>query len=397
LATIAIASLTLAGCTPAVYECTDTIGCVDIAPGQPIHIAYALIVSGSNATLGIDSGNGAELAISEAGGELFGHPIQFDGEDDRCSAEGGQSAGLRLAADPTIVAVLGPSCSSAIQAAVPLLSRAGYTIISPSTASMDLTQARNENTWPGFHQLAPSDFVQGATSAKFAWEILGVKKAATIQDGSLEAEQRQQAFAEEFTRLGGEIMAKESIDPTQTDMSPVLISISTKEPDLIYLPIFIQPGSQIIKQVMETPGLENVYLIGADSLFSPDVMERTGETGVGLFISSPDNKTFDESYQTQFIPMYEGLFGSEPISIFHAYSYDAMNLILAAIRQVAVMDPDGSLHIGRQALRDTIYEIKDVKGLTGTLTCTPAGNCVDAQIAIYKYQNGIYPPDRVWP
>lgn len=389
--------MTLAACTPAVYECTDAIGCVDIAPGQPIHIAYALIISGSNATLGIDSRNGAELAISEAGGELLGHPIQFDGEDDRGSAEGGQAAGLRLAADPTIVAVLGPSCSSAIQAAVPLLSRSGYTIISPSTTSIDLTQVGNENTWTGFHQFAPSDFIQGATSAKFAWEILGIQKAASIQDGSLEAEHRQRAFTEEFTRLGGDITAQESIDPTQTDMSSVLISISTKEPGLIYLPIFIQAGSQIIKQVMETPGLENVYLMGADSMFSPDVMERSGETGDRLFISSPDNKTFDESYQTQFIPMYKDLFGSEPISIFHAYSYDAMNLILAAIRQVAVMDPDGTLHVGRQALRDTIYEIKDFKRLTGTLTCTPAYGCVDAQIAIYKYQNGKYPPERVWP
>ncbi|HLA99254.1 MAG TPA: hypothetical protein VJL34_12425, partial [Anaerolineales bacterium] len=48
---------------PAMFECTDPIGCVDIAPGDPIHIAWALVVAGPNSSLGVDSRNGAEVAI----------------------------------------------------------------------------------------------------------------------------------------------------------------------------------------------------------------------------------------------------------------------------------------------------------------------------------------------
>ncbi|MBP1703857.1 MAG: putative Branched-chain amino acid transporter, periplasmic amino acid-binding protein, partial [Chloroflexi bacterium] len=65
---------------PAEATCEDAIGCVEVAAGDPIHIAYAMVIAGPDATLGTDSRNGAEIAISDKGGTLLGHPIQFDGE-----------------------------------------------------------------------------------------------------------------------------------------------------------------------------------------------------------------------------------------------------------------------------------------------------------------------------
>lgn len=37
------------------YECTDPLGCVEVAEGDPIVLASALVVSGPNASLGLDS------------------------------------------------------------------------------------------------------------------------------------------------------------------------------------------------------------------------------------------------------------------------------------------------------------------------------------------------------
>jgi branched-chain amino acid transport system substrate-binding protein len=61
-----------------------------------------------------------------------------------------------------------------------------------------------------------------------------------------------------------------------------------------------------------------------------------------------------------------------------------MNIVLAAIEKVAVKDPDNTLHIGRQALRDAVAATKDFKGLTGNLTCDANGDCADPHIAIYQ-------------
>jgi branched-chain amino acid transport system substrate-binding protein len=395
---LVIASFVLAACGANAPECTDPLGCVTVAEGEPIHLAYAMVISGPDATLGTDSRNGAEIAVADKGGKLLGHDIKFDGEDDQCSAEGGQAAGTKLAADTSIIAVLGTSCSSAARVAMPLWSKAGFTVVSASNTAPDLTMAGNENQHAGYLRTAHNDTVQGAAAAKFAWEKLGVKKAATIHDGSIYADSLQQVFADEFKKLGGEITAQESVSPDQTDMSGVLTSIAAGAPELIYHPIFIQAGVQLILQGRQTPGLENVYQMGADGMFSPDVMNGAGDAVEGVFVSSPDFTQFGPDYEAKFKPTYMEKFGSEPVSIFHAHAYDAANMVMACIEKVAQGDKEGgTLVIGRQAMRDCMYSTKDFKGLTGNLTCSATGDCADPKIAVYEYHTGQYPPEKVWP
>ncbi len=399
LALLVVASMVLAACGggPA-YECTDPLGCVDVAPGEPIHIAYALVISGPDETLGVDSRNGIDVAIALKG-QVLGHDVRLTGEDEGCSAEGGQAAGTKLAADPTIVAVIGTSCSGAARVAVPLPTSdpANFVVISPSNTAPDLTLEGNENQHAGYFRTAHSDLVQGKAAAEFAFNELGVTQAATIHDGSLYAEKLQEVFADAFVELGGTITAQEAVDPNGTDFKTQLNNIAATSPEFIYYPIFIKAGSLITRQVKETAGLENVYLMGADGLFSPDTVEGAGEAVEGMFVSSPDLAAFGADYQAVFVPKYNELFGTDPISIFHAHAHDAAMLVFAAIEKAAVQDEDGTLHIPRQALRDAMYAIANFPALTGNLTCSPTGDCADPKIAVYEYHVGEYPPERIWP
>jgi branched-chain amino acid transport system substrate-binding protein len=115
----------------------------------------------------------------------------------------------------------------------------------------------NENQHPGYLRTAHSDAIQGKAAAEFAYNEMGFRKAATIHDGSIYAEQLQQVFADNFTALGGTITSQESVDPNQTDMAGVLTSIAAGAPEIIYHPIFIQAGTQIVRQARTTSGLEN--------------------------------------------------------------------------------------------------------------------------------------------
>ncbi|MFC1922294.1 branched-chain amino acid ABC transporter substrate-binding protein [Chloroflexota bacterium] len=416
LSLLVFASMVLAACAPAAteaptepdapdapaggettgdYECTDPLGCVEVGPDDPVHIAYALVLSTADESLGIDSRNGLEIAVDDKA-QILGHDINLTGEDDQCSAEGGQAAAAKLSADPSIVAVVGTSCSSAARVGVPLLSQAGLVIVSPSNTGVDLT-LEGENWYPGYGRTAHADSVQGPPAAKFAYEEKGARKVATIHDGSLYADQLQAEFSKAFEALGGEIVAREVVDPEQTDFKSVLTSIAASEPDFIYYPIFIKAGALITRQAQETTGLEGVTLMGADGMFSPDVTEGAGDAVEGLFISSPDLAAFGDEYAADFVPKYVEKFGEEPFSIFHAHSYDAFMLIAEAIEAAAVQLDDGSLVIPRQALRDAFYATKDHKGLTGNLTCSEHGDCADPVIAVYEYHAGEFPPERVWP
>jgi branched-chain amino acid transport system substrate-binding protein len=393
---VVVFMLALVGPAFAAPICSDPLGCVTIGPSDPIHIAYALVTTGPDASLGIDARNGVDIAIDDSGGKILGHNIKFDGQDDGCSTAGGLAAGTALAADPSIVAVIGTSCSSAASAAMPLLSAAGFVMVSPSNTRLDLTELGNPNNYPGYLRTAINDKVQGATAAQFAWEFLGITTAATIRDGSLYAYYVQQVFADEFKNLGGTITAQNVIAPDQTDMSTVLTSIAAGAPELLYFPVFMPAGGYIISQARATAGLESVYLMGADGLWTEDVVTVTGEDVEGFMVTSPDLSKFSAAYTTTFLPAYRARFG-DPISIVHAHAYDAFMLIKAAIQKVAVVDPDGTIQIGRQALRDAMYGTKNFPGLTGNLTCSATGDCADPHIAVYKYHTGQFPPVYIWP
>ena len=389
----------LAACTPAAppteapaaaapaaaaFVCTDKIGCVDIAKGKPVHIAYAMVVVGPDATLGIDSMRGVEIAIDDKNKMLLGHPIELTGEDTGCNPEGGQAAAQKLAADKTIVAVVGTSCSSEARVAAPILTDAGLTLISASNTAPDLTSAAKHVA--GYMRTAHNDEIQGAVAAEFAYYGKGITRAATIHDGSLYAQSLQAVFAKRFLELGGEIVAQEAVGPTDTDMRPVLTTIASAKPELIYFPIFTASGGFVTSQSKEVPGLEKVKLMGADGIFSPDFLKAAGAAALGMYHSSPDFSAFAEGYAA-FLEKHQAKYGEKPLSAFHAHGYDAANIIFAAIEKVGVQDADGTLHIGRQALRDAMFATKDFKGITGTLTCTPTGDCSDPKIAIYQMAN----------
>jgi len=386
--------LTACGSAAPAYTCTDSIGCVKLAPTDPLHIAYLLVVSGANAALGIDSRNGAEIAIDDVGGKLLNHTIKFDGQDGGCSADGGQAAGTKLASDPTIVAVLGTSCSSEARSAEPLLSKAGFVTISSSNTAPDLTDPTNPNHYPGYFRTAHNDKVQGAAAADFVYNTLGFKTAATIHDGSLYASSLVGVFADNFKKDGGTISTATSVDPNATDMSSVLASIATGKPQLIYFPIFLPAGAFIIDQARTTPGLEQTVLMGADGLYSPDVMKTAGAAVEGFDVSSPlvQGPAYDA-----FVVKYKAKFGELPINIFHAHAYDAMNIIFQAIQKVAVQQPDGTVYIPRQGLRDAVAATANFQGLTGVLTCNPDGDCANPIIGVYTYHAGQYPPQLIWP
>src|SRR5687767_3875044 len=63
----------------------DEFGCVEVAEGDPISIGTLLVISGENASLGQDSQNGAVLAMDfrDTPGEIAGHPVEFNHQDDR--------------------------------------------------------------------------------------------------------------------------------------------------------------------------------------------------------------------------------------------------------------------------------------------------------------------------
>ena len=85
LAVLVIASMALAACgASGPAECTDSIGCVEYGPDDPIRIASALVITGPDSQLGLDSQYGVEIAI-DMRGPVDGHSVELQAEDDGCN------------------------------------------------------------------------------------------------------------------------------------------------------------------------------------------------------------------------------------------------------------------------------------------------------------------------
>ena len=360
----------------------DPKGEVVLRPGEPIHIAYWVVISGPNTSLGTDVVRGIEIAMDDFGGQVKGFPIKLSGQDAGCSAEGGQAAATKLAADPTIVAAIGSTCSSAAKPGVPILWKAGIPSVSPSNTAPFLTDPNRGEGYGGYARTCHNDKIQGAIAAEFAFKQKGLKKAATIHDGSVYAEQLAQVFAATFKKLGGTVTSMEAISPNDTDMRPVLTKIATGKPDIIYYPIFIAEGGFITRQSKEISGLEKTVLFGADGMFSPDFYKAAGMSAVGMYHSSPDFAAFAGGYQT-FLKTHMKKYGEKPIAPFHGHAYDATMMILKAIDKAAVKK-GGNLVINRKAVRDALLATSNMQGLTGMINCDQYGDCADPKIAIYQ-------------
>lgn len=376
---------------PQVQIPSDPIGVLEVKPGEPIVLAWMLTVSGGTAQLGEDSKRGIEIAIDDLGGQLLGHKIELTGEDSGCNPEGGQAAATRLAANPRIVAIVGSSCSSEARVGAPIIDQAGLVMVSPSVTAPDLTDPAKHVE--GFLRTAHNDKVQGRVAAEFVMKQLGLKRVATIHDGSIYTEALANAFADNVRQHGGEVVAQEAVSPDDTDMRPVLTRIATQQPELIYYPIFNPAGSFITLQAKEISGLENTKLMSAGALLVPQTVENAKQAAVGLFLSGPDLTVLGPKYQ-EFVAKYEKKYGTMPVAGYHAHAYDAAMMIFEAIKKVAVQGPDGTLYIPRKALREALYQTRDFAGLTGTLTCDPNGECADPKIAVYE----VYSADTAgWP
>lgn len=392
---------------PAAYVCDDPLGCVEVEAGDPIQIRGMFVLSGPNESLGVDSRNGVEIALDDYG-VVLGHAVEFTAEDETCSADGGQAAASKIAADASVVGVIGTSCSSAAEAAIPILTEAGMVLISSSNTAPGLTAKDRPATFAGYLRTAHNDKFQGKVAADFAYTEKGLTTAATIHDGSPYAEQLQAVFAEVFTALGGTITSQEAINVGDTDMKPVLTKIAADAPALIYYPIFVAEGGFITAQAQDVTGLENTVMMGADGLFAQDFVQAAGPAAAGMFLTGP---FVASSEYDAFLVKHTEKFGGVPPSGFHAHAYDAATMLLTAISGVAVKGDDGGLHVPRQALRDALYGTSGFKGLTGTLTCQSAeddypGDCATGEaLAVFELTEAIatdptaignWPPPVAW-
>ncbi len=367
-------------------RCTDPLGCAEYGPGDPIVIGAALALSGGLADLGTGELQGTQLAVLQRG-DLFGRPLAVAAEDAQCGPDGGAAAATALVGDPAVVSVVGTTCSGSAFQAAPIITAAGYSMVSPSNTAPGLTDPGTHEA--GYLRVAYNDLIQAQAMGEFARAQLDASTAAIIRQDDPYGQALSGQFAETFTGLGGVVLAEEVLDTGNPNVETAVADvIAAGSPDLIYLLAFEPEGSQVVIAIRNQPDLDASLIASSDAVISVGFLTGAGTAAEGVYataVAPPSGPAYDS-----FAAAYESEFGEPPASVFDAYAFDATNMILDAVADVG-SEHGRTLIVGRQQLRDTLFATSALQGVTGAITCSPYGDCAAPQaVQLWQVTNGAF-------
>lgn len=338
-------------------------------------------LTGAAATYGNAVVNGADLAVKEinAAGGINGYMIEFKGEDDEHDPEKCVNAynslkdwGMQMLVGAT---TSGPSIAVSAETAADNMFQ-----ITPSGSAVECVA--NDNVF----RVCFADPDQGAASAKYIGEHELAKNVAIIYDSSTEYSSGiRESFIKESGNYGITVVADEAFTAdSNTDFSVQLDKAKEAGAELVFLPIYYQEASVILKQASDKEFAPIFFgCDGMDGILSVENFDTS--LAEDLMLLTPFSTT--EEGSKQFTADYVAAYGVDP-NQFAADSYDAVYAIKAAAEK-AGLTPDMSVSDMCEAMKVAMTEIT-IDGLTGSdMTWNAAGEPNKAPKAV-KIINGVY-------
>lgn len=343
--------------------------------------------TGATAIYGTAVKNGAQIAVDEinAAGGINGKQIEYRFEDDQNDAEKAVNAYNTLK-DWGMQMLVGTTTTA------PCIAVAGKTAsdnvfqITPSASSPSVLSSGNGNVF----QVCFTDPNQGVASAQYIAENKLATKIGIIYDSSdVYSSGIEDKFEAEAKTQGLNIVSKAAFTAdSKTDFGTQLQKAKDAGADLLFLPIYYQEASIILKQA-DTMGYKPKFfgVDGMDGILTVENFDtKLAEDVMLLTPFAADAK--DKTVQN-FVKTYKEKYKDTP-NQFAADSYDAVYALKAAIEE-SKATTDMSASDMCDALKGAMTKIK-MQGLTGGkdgLTWNESGEVTKSPKAVI-IKNGAY-------
>ncbi|MCI9162917.1 MAG: ABC transporter substrate-binding protein [Lachnospiraceae bacterium] len=351
------------------------------AEGGSFKLGVVGPLTGPAAAYGIAVQNGVDLAvkeINEAGG-VNGAMLEMNSQDDEHDPEKSVNAYNTLK-DWNMQMLVGAVTSKPCIAVAAESANDNLFQITPSGSAVECAAPDN------VFRVCFADPAQGTASAKYIGENKLATKIAIIYDSSTEYSSGiREAFVAEAANENLEIVADEAFTAdTNTDFSVQLDKAKDAGAELVFLPIYYQEASVILKQASDKEFSPIFFGVdGMDGILSVENFDTSLAEGVMLL--TPFSST--EEGSKAFTDAYVAAYGIEP-NQFAADAYDAVYAIKAAAEQAGIT-PDMDASTICDAMKTAMTEIS-IDGLTGEgMTWDAAGETGKAPKAV-KIVNGVY-------
>ena len=389
-APLIIAALALSACGSR----SDTGSGSGASSGNKIAIIGVMApLSGDLSALGLGIQHSVELAVKEANASnaIPGWTLQVEPKDDEGKPDVGKNAATAFAAEPNVAGVVGNLNSNVAQSTQPVLATAKIVQVSPANTNPTLTQGADfktapKRTYDTYFRTCTTDAVQGPFAAQYLFKA-GITKVATIHDKKSYGQGLVDAFSGEFTKLGGTIVDAETINPDDSNYSSVITKVKPKGPQAVYYG-GEYPQAGPLSQQMKAAGL-NVPLMGGDGIFDPKFIVLGGTTSAGDLATSVGAPTDQLAAGKKFLADYAAAGYKDPAAAYGAYSFDAANAIINALK-VSLKDAK-DVASARQATIDALGKVS-FDGVTGKVAFDQYGDSTSRVLTVYKVVSGKWAP-----
>ena len=357
----------------------------DRKAGNAILVGEFASLTGKEATFGLSSHEGTQLAIEElnAAGGVLGKKFQLLTEDDQSKAGEAATVVNKLISKDGVVAVLGEVASSRSLEAAPICQQNKIPMISPSSTNPKVTE-----TGDFIFRVCFIDPFQGTVMANFAAKTLKASKVAVFTDVKSDySKGLAKFFKEGFAKVGSQIVSELDYNGGDKDFKAQLTAIKSANPDAIFVPGYYTDAALICIQAKQL-GL-TVPLFGGDGWESSKLTEIGKDAVEGTYFSThyaPDagsekGKIFVEAYKKRFD-------GKQPDAM-AALGYDSAMILADAIKRTN--GTDGT------AIREALAGTKDFDAVTGKITINAQRDATKSAVILqvkdggFKYVETINP------
>lgn len=333
-----------------------------ITADKTIKIGFVGFLSGGDAYLG----QGAKMALEDyieelnANGGILGKKVElipYDiGMDPNTETA---NACNRLIQQDKVVAIIGPESTEQAMVAVPIVNEGKVPMIVTTASNPLVTVAEDGSLNPYMFRMCFTDPYQGTALANFAYNDLGLKNTAFLGDvTNIYCEGIQNCYRDEFTKIGGKIVAEEGMMQTDVDFRAQLTTIAETGADSILLATGSYKVVSFVAKQARQLGLDDITLLGVDGWYASELLDLAGDELEGSFMTnmvSDDDPMFAE-YIEKFTAKHPG---TTP-NVYAYYALDAFMSVEWAIKEAGVANS--------VAIAEKLGTMKDVPVFTGNLT-----------------------------
>jgi branched-chain amino acid transport system substrate-binding protein len=291
-------------------------------------IGYQGPLSGGEASTGTDEQNAVKYAIKLWEAKNPGIKIKLISIDDQGDPAVAGTVAPGVAANKSILGIVGPAYSGATIASLPFYKKVGMAMISPSATRVSITDpASPDYGAPVFHRVVGKDDLQGPALAKYATAGVSSAKVFVFDDQSAYAVPLR-GFVEAGLKkvAGATLVGGDSVPNTTTDFSPTIAKIKTFGANVVIYTGYYSQAAVFIKQLRDS-GSKAIFA-GGDGVFNQEYPKLAGAAAEGSKVTGVGglagiSKSMEADFKKK-MGVSSGVYSVE--------SFDAANILLSGIK-----------------------------------------------------------------